>query len=611
MAKKGSSPSWWLDHLLRLDQYSGRVSRIYQKYVDEFTRLATSVKVDPDRPFSFDDYPTTKGAVQKAMEKIVNEVTIEIDRATRAEWLESAFKNDKLVDQILLTSGLSRAQIENFYNHNLEALSSFLRRKDGSGLDLSDRVWRNTQQYKQEIELGIDAALGEGKSAAKLSQDVRGFLNEPEKLFRRIRDKRGNLHLSKNAKAYHPGRGVYRSSYRNAMRLAVSETNMAYKVSDQTRWEQLPIVVGYEIKISNNHPVRDICDDLKGKYPKTFKFKGWHPFCRCYVVSILISDEERDRLQQMILNGDDISGFSSALNVSDVPDGFKKWCVDNAERVKNWKSTPYWIRDNFKQGDLSKGLVQIKPKVTPPAPKPTPEPKKENPPVKPVKDYVSAKCPDGLKDYPQKIDHTFYDLIDTPPVITHKSKGSYQLNNTVNIDLGKRFQDSNVQQRKIIYHEVGHLIHQQRYGYKSQSVRETMENMRGILRKKTNGVPGYYEAKKRLERYDKLRWSVKNERLKQLTGFNKADLAEYCCATGDTLMSLNRNYGYGHTKSYFKEAYLQETEFLSHCFELYYDGNPVLKKVFPDLYEQMIQLVDKIISEVKSGTNKNRLWEVK
>lgn len=391
MAKKGSSPSWWLDHLLRLDQYSGRVSRIYQKYVDEFTRLATSVKVDPDRPFSFDDYPTTKGAIQKAMEKIVNEVTIEIDRATRAEWLESAFKNDKLVDQILLTSGLSRAQIENFYNHNLEALSSFQRRKDGSGLDLSDRVWRNTQQYKQEIELGIDAALGEGKSAAKLSQDVRGFLNEPEKLFRRIRDKRGNLHLSKNARAYHPGRGVYRSSYRNAMRLAVSETNMAYKVSDQTRWEQLPIVVGYEIKISNNHPVRDICDDLKGKYPKTFKFKGWHPFCRCYVVSILISDEERDRLQQMILNGDDISGFSSALNVSDVPDGFKKWCVDNAERVKNWKSTPYWIRDNFKQGNLSKGLVQIKPTVPPPAPKPkpTPEPKKDIPPIQPTIEEVN------------------------------------------------------------------------------------------------------------------------------------------------------------------------------------------------------------------------------
>ena len=46
----------------------------------------------------------------------------------------------------------------------------------------------------------------------------------------------------------------------------------------------------------------------------------------------------------------------SANTVSDVPDSFKQWVKDHIEAQKGWSSTPYLIRDNFKNGDLSKGL---------------------------------------------------------------------------------------------------------------------------------------------------------------------------------------------------------------------------------------------------------------
>ena len=64
----------------------------------------------------------------------------------------------------------------------------------------------------------------------RLSRDVRRYLRNPDKLFRRVRDKHGNLRLSKAAKAYHPGRGVYRSSYRNALRLTATENNMVIEL---------------------------------------------------------------------------------------------------------------------------------------------------------------------------------------------------------------------------------------------------------------------------------------------------------------------------------------------------------------------------------------------
>lgn len=353
MAK--SEKTYQYEHLLRANQYSGRLTRIYDSYVEELTKLVSGLKIDPDKPFSFADFPQTKERLNKTLSKIADEVKIAIDQATREEWEESNLKNDELVDYLFAKTGIPRERIEQFYNRNLEALEAFQGRKEG-GLGLSDRVWKITDQYKGEVELGIDLALGDGRSAAQLSRDVRKYLKDPDNLFRRVRNKRGQLVLSKRAAAFHPGQGVYRSSYKNAMRLARTEVNMAYREADAARWNELPFVVGFEIKLSHKHPEPDICNDLAGKYPKTFKFVGWHPHCFCYCVSILATDEEINKLQQQILNGGDISRFKSKNEVTDVPGPFKEWVINNADRATGWKSTPYFIRDNFTDGDISKGL---------------------------------------------------------------------------------------------------------------------------------------------------------------------------------------------------------------------------------------------------------------
>ena len=143
----------------------------------------------------------------------------------------------------------------------------------------------------------MDVGIRNGLSADDMSQELRQYLKYPDKLFRRVRDEHGELQLSKRAAAFHPGRGVYRSSYKNARRLAATETNIAYMTADYERWQQLDFVVGIEIKLSNNHtlngmPFTDICDKLKGRYPKDFKFTGWHPHCRCRAVTILKTDDE-------------------------------------------------------------------------------------------------------------------------------------------------------------------------------------------------------------------------------------------------------------------------------------------------------------------------------
>jgi len=214
-----------------------------------------------------------------------------------------------------------------------------------NGMNLSRRVWNLKEQYRQELEMGVSVGIEKGVSAASLAKELKKYLKEPDKLFRRVRDKYGALQLSKNARAYHPGMGVYRSSYKNALRLTRSETNMAYRTAEQTRWRQFDFVVGYEIKLSQSHPCHDVCDTLAGKYPKTFKWTGWHPMDLCYCVSILKSQDEfwRD------LGNDNPQ--PSEKEVTDVPQGFKDWVRDNADRIEAAEkrgTQPYFIRDNEK-----------------------------------------------------------------------------------------------------------------------------------------------------------------------------------------------------------------------------------------------------------------------
>lgn len=102
------------------------------------------------------------------------------------------------------------------------------------------------------------------------------------------------MHLRKNAQAYHPGQGVYRSSYKNALRLARPETFIASRTADYERWQDIDFVVGIQVVRSNNPYECDVCGSLAGKYPKDFKFVGWHPNCRCRAIPILATDEEFD-----------------------------------------------------------------------------------------------------------------------------------------------------------------------------------------------------------------------------------------------------------------------------------------------------------------------------
>lgn len=345
-------------HKENLAKRARKVQQLYDAAIKRIAQAAAPslFDADPKKEFHFEDFPALKKEMEALMQDLGSSLQANIEDGDQESWTLSNTKNDAMVDSIIGKKKLPAKTVKAWKHPHLEALNAFIARKE-AGMNLSRRVWNLTQQFKSEMELALELGMGEGKSAAALSRDVRKYLVEPNKLFRRVRDKSGALRLSKAAAAYHPGQGVYRSSYKNALRMTATENNIAYRTADHNRWQALPFVIGIEIHISNNHPTEDICDLFDGKrFPKDFKFTGWHPWCRCYAVSVLASQEEMDAYTTAIMNGEDVSHWKFTGQVEKMPKEFNKWMKDNQARIENATSMPYFIKDNFKDGDPAKGL---------------------------------------------------------------------------------------------------------------------------------------------------------------------------------------------------------------------------------------------------------------
>lgn len=351
-------------HNLNLAKYERQLKALFDAAASDAANLASLIGKLGETPFAWKDYPLALIQMERIIKQLNRDITVSIVNGIRSEWTLANSKNNELCNVVFgsLANTLPERAARRYYSTNEQARDAFIARKE-QGLGLSDRVWRYTGQFKNEIELALDTGIRSGRSADELSRDVREYLQHPDKLFRRVRDEHGQLHLSKAAAAYHPGAGVYRSSYMNARRLTATETNIAYRTSDYLRWQQMDFVVGIEIRMSNNHPIEDICDELAGRYPKDFKFTGWHPFCRCHAVAVLKTEEEMKNDTQRILDGEEPMA-GSVNEVTDFPQGFKGWIKDNKVRISAAEergTLPYFIRDNREPIENIRNLTETEP----------------------------------------------------------------------------------------------------------------------------------------------------------------------------------------------------------------------------------------------------------
>ncbi len=260
-------------------------------------------------------------------------------------WDRAERKNDDFISQFIKGMSISSATKDGMFTHNLSAFEALKNDIDSNGFRLSDRVWNITQQTKSQLEFYLDSGVVAGRNSNGISGDIRQILQNPQKRFRRIRNEKGELVLSQPMKDYHPGQGVYRSAYKNALRTSATTTNTAYRSADYERWSKQDFILGIEIhRSANNRGPCKICDAMVGRYPKTFKFTGFHPFCICFATPITM---EPENFADFLLN----DTVPQEQVITDIPQAAKEFVSENKDGLQS----AFWYKDNFsKEGDLQK-----------------------------------------------------------------------------------------------------------------------------------------------------------------------------------------------------------------------------------------------------------------
>lgn len=359
-----------------------------------FTR-AISGKLTKLKDGGWDKNPQIEKEIDYELAKLQKNLEGTVYNSQKWGFDLSKAKNDDLVKNYIKGMAINGKLKEKLFGVNEGALEAFLNRKV-DGLDLSGRIWNIKGQVKDQMGYYLESGIATGRGANLIAQDVKQILQDPDALYRRVRNSKGNLVPSQQMKGYKTDPGMYKSAHQNAVRLAATETNMAYRMADHSRWQNLDFVVGYEVKLSHNHPATDICDDMKGRYPKDFVFRGWHPRCFCHAVPVMMDEDEY--LEYMDADEETATAILERNEVKAIPDSASKFITKHKETIDGWKSTPYWVKDNFQDGKIGKGLMLAKQQ----APIPQVIPIKVEPKSAPIPRFIPAQSIKEAESYAHK-----------------------------------------------------------------------------------------------------------------------------------------------------------------------------------------------------------------
>ena len=383
MAKQGADPKKvTLARITRTEAYAEKVRLMFAKTVNDILALnKTMPQLDEGVMFSFDGESLKKQKeVEALLRRLHSAATMAIEQGIKLEWDIANQECDKLVKSVFGKKVLESPEFSAWAQRNAAARDAFINRSE-NGLNLSDRVWKSVRQLRDEMEVAMTVSIGDGESASSMSRKVREYLNNPDDMFRRFRYKKGEKDIidhetgevtgkeivwgkkwKKRIKDeatgkykwidydrddYKTGSGVYKSSARNAMRVARTETNIAYRRADNARWQDMDFVLGQRVQPSKNHPKKDICDKLAGDYPKDFVFDGWHPQCFCFCTPILMDEDEMAKVTEAFLKGETYT--PKGKPITDYPQNFKDWVTEHQGDIaaaRKRGTEPYFIRNN-------------------------------------------------------------------------------------------------------------------------------------------------------------------------------------------------------------------------------------------------------------------------
>lgn len=195
----------------------------------------------------------------------------------------------KNVHKIIIGSFLSAAKngvldsirdAESFGNNRLKlaadasfatVAASYVKKFKLGDIPLSRRIWDVTWSTQKRIQQEVHLAVMRGESAAILARRLKGFMGIPK-------TSSGGV-LAQII----PTPGMYKSVYKNALRLARTEINRAYVNGVYQYGQSKNWVDGYVWRVASGDPCEECLDEDGKFFPKDDPPDiPLHPHCMCY-----------------------------------------------------------------------------------------------------------------------------------------------------------------------------------------------------------------------------------------------------------------------------------------------------------------------------------------
>jgi hypothetical protein len=180
-------------------------------------------------------------------------------------------KNNRGRDKATVDLGSDR------WNQILNRLYTNIVDKNNEGLTPSERVWDLTNRLEMDLKRRLVTGIANGTAPRDIATDLTRY-----------------IYGDGSDEDSRPAPGVYRSPFKNAMRLARTETSRAYSDATAAWADSKSWITGIQPTLSQAHDTDDECDDYAAgdpmdpsEFADTFPV---HPHCMCYGTYV-IKDE--------------------------------------------------------------------------------------------------------------------------------------------------------------------------------------------------------------------------------------------------------------------------------------------------------------------------------
>ena len=218
-------------------------------------------------------------ALERALERRARQLTPEILDATRAgihlAVLEAVNGPEQLTLDLLGGVFEQAAVRRLFAGINERAVLAILARTGRDGLKLSDRVWRIGERWRAAARRLVEDGVARGLDPRKLAREVERYLQP-------------GVHTTLKA-ATRRRLKVPKDVSMEAMRLAVTEMQHSFHEGAILANRAAPSYQGSFWRLSESHPIADVCDEYAGHNGNGFWLAGEepakpHPWCMCVLV---------------------------------------------------------------------------------------------------------------------------------------------------------------------------------------------------------------------------------------------------------------------------------------------------------------------------------------